>query len=181
MKICKNIMGDIGKSTKIWRLLCISFFTGLILSSCGVYTLKDVNFPPDIKTVKLNFFDNKSRYISPILAPRLNERLQQKIINQTPLKRSTSDEADYVISGWISDYYVTTSAIVNQQVATNNLNVNVHVILKNNKNQKEDEYDVNKAFPFSGNKSLQQVETELTDDIVRGMVDEIFNRLFSNW
>ena len=166
---------------KRWLVLlpCLMFL--FILSSCGVYTLKDVNFPPDIKTVKLNFFENKARFINPLLAPRLNERLQQKVINQTPLKRSTSDEADYVISGYISDYYPTTSAIVNQQVATNNLNVNVHITLKNNKTQKEEEYDVNKAFPFSGNKNLEQVGAELTDDIVRGVTDEIFNRLFSNW
>ncbi|MEO7310578.1 MAG: LPS assembly lipoprotein LptE [Chitinophagaceae bacterium] len=165
---------------------CMSYglaftFLLMLMSSCSIYKFKDTNFPPDIKTVKLNFFENKARYINPQLAPKLNERLQQKMISQTPLKRSTSDEADYVIIGWISDYYVTTAGVSNQQVSSSNLNVAIHVILKNNKTQKTDEYDVSKAFPFNGQKTLQEVENSLTDDIVKGISDEIFNRLFSNW
>ena len=152
-----------------------------LITSCGIYKFKDTNFPADIKTVKLNFFENKARYINPQLAPKLNEKLQQKIIGQTPLKRSNSDEADYVISGSISDYYVSIAGVSNGQGTSNNLNVGIHVILKNNKTQKQDEYDVTKSFPFSGQLSLQQIENSITDDIVKGISDEIFNRLFSNW
>jgi len=151
------------------------------LISCGIYKFKDASFPPDIKTIKLNFIDNKARYINAQLAPKLNERLQQKLISQTPLKRSTADDADYVISGQITDYSVSTSGVVNNQVSTNNLNVSIHIVLKDNKHQEEKEHDVTKSFPFPGQSSLQQVETTLTDEIVRGMSDEIFNRLFSNW
>ena len=151
------------------------------LNSCGIYKFTDTNFPADIKTVKLNFFENKARYINPQLAPKLNEKLQQKMISQTPLKRSTSDEADYVISGYISDYNVTTAGVSNRQVSTSNLNVGIHVTLKNNKTQEVKDVDVAKAFPFDGQRTLQEVESALTDDIVKGVCDEIFNRLFSNW
>ena len=172
---------SVGSGTQHTVCLIACALSILFISSCGIYKFKDTNFPPDIKTVKLNFFENKARYINPQLAPKLNEKLQQKIISQTPLIRSTSDEADYVISGSISDYYVSTAGVSNQQVSSSNLNVSIHVILKNNKTQKLDEYDVSKAFPFSGQRTLQEVENSLTDDIVRGVSDEIFNRLFSNW
>lgn len=150
------------------------------LISCGVYKFKDTNFPPDVKTIKLNFFENKARYINAQLAPKLNEKLQQKVISQTPLKRSTSDDADYVVSGYINEYSVTTSGVANKAVTTNNLNVGVHIVLKDNKHQADKEYDVTKAFPFSAELNLQAVENSLTDEIVRGISDEIFNRLFSD-
>lgn len=165
------------KNLPLILLACLS----LMLGSCGVYTFKDVSFPPDIKTAKLNFIENKSRYINPQLAPKLNEKLQQKLVSQTPLKRSSNDDADLVISGSITDYSVTTAGISGQQVSTNNLNVSIHITLKNNKAQTVEEYDVAKSFPFDGRSTLQQVENSLTDVIVKGMTEEIFNRLFSNW
>jgi Lipopolysaccharide-assembly len=162
----------------LYILACILLFSAV---SCGVYTFKDISIPPEIQTVKLNFFQNKARYINPQLAPKLNERFQQKIVTQTKLKRTTSDEADYVISGSISDYYVSTAGVSNQQVSTSNLNVGIHITLKNNKKPETKEYDVSKAFPFSGQKTLQEVENSITDEIVKGITDEIFNRLFSEW
>ncbi len=162
----------------LYLVVCTLLFSTV---SCGIYTFKDISIPPDIQTVKLNFFLNKARYINPQLAPKLNERFQQKIVTQTKLKRTTSDEADYVISGSISDYYVSTAGVSNQQVSTSNLNVGIHVTLKNNKKPDTKEYDISKSFPFSGQSTLQEVENSITDEIVKGITDEIFNRLFSEW
>lgn len=153
----------------------------LVVTSCKVYTFKDVSIPPDIKTVKLILIENRAPYINTQLAPRLNDRLQQKIVNQTRLSRTNNDEADYVISGYISDYSVSTSGISNQQASINRLNVGVHITLKNNKEQKTSDYDINKSFEFPATLTINQVESSLTDDIVKGVSDEIFNRLFSNW
>ena len=156
-------------------------FLFLLFTSCKVYTFKDVSIPPEIKTVKLILIENRATYINTQLASKLNDRLQQKIVNQTRLTRTNSDEADYVISGYISDYSVSTSGISGQQASINRLNVGVHITLKNNKEQKTSDYDVNKSFEFPATLTINQVENSLTDDIVRGMSDEIFNRLFSNW
>jgi hypothetical protein len=153
----------------------------LLFSACKVYTFKDVSIPPDIKTIKLAFIENKARYINPQLSPRLNDRLQQKVVGQTRLTRTTNDDADYVITGYISDYSVSLSGISGQQASTNRLTVGVHLVLKDNKNAKENPFDVSKSFEFPGSKTISQVESTLTDEIVRGVTDEIFNKLFSDW
>jgi hypothetical protein len=153
----------------------------LLLSSCGVYSFKDASIPPEIKTIKLAFIENKARYINAQLAPKLNDRLQQKVVGQTKLTRTNSDDADYVITGYISDYSVTTSGITNQQASINRLNVGIHLVLRDNKNTKETPLDVSKSFEFPSSQTINQVEQSLTDEIVRGMTDEVFNRLFSNW
>lgn len=153
----------------------------LVLSSCGIYTLRDVSIPPEIKTIKLNFIENKATYVNPQLSPRLTDRLQQKIVSQTRLNRTNEDGADWVVSGYVSEYRVTTSGISSQQASTNRLNVGVKLVLKDNVNQKSNNIDVTRSFEFPASQSLQQAETALGEDIVRGLTEEIFNRLFSNW
>ena len=156
-------------------------FLLLLLTSCGAYKFNDTSIPAEIKTIKLAYLDNKARYINAQLAPKLNDRLQQKIVSQTRLTRTNSDDADYVITGSIVDYTVTTSGIANQQASINRLNVGVHLVLKDNKNQKDNPVDVSKSFEFPSSQTISAVEQTLTDEIVRGMTDEIFNKLFSNW
>ncbi len=152
------------------------------VSSCGIYSFKDVSIDySKIKTIKIGFFDNKARYINPQLSPLLTDRVQQKIVSQTKLTRTNNDDANLQISGYISDYSVSTTAISSTQATGNRLNVGVHLIVKNTVDNKTDEYDINRNFDFSANLSLQQAEGQLQDEILRNLTDEIFNRIFSNW
>jgi hypothetical protein len=152
----------------------------LALSSC--YSFKDVSIPQEVKTVNVHFLENRARIVNPQLSPRLTEKLRQKVVNQTRLSQTNSEEAHYDISGQITDYYVTTSGISNQQAASNNLNVTVHIVFKNRLDDKKSfEADLTRNFPFSANISLSQAENSLTDQVVQNMTDEIFNRIFSNW
>jgi len=152
----------------------------LFLSSC--YSFKDVSVPADIKTFRVQYINNKARYVNPQLSPQLTERLRLKINSQTRLTNVQSDVADYDISGWVSDYSVTTSGVSNQQASINRLTVTIHVILKDNKDaSKSFEADVSRNFDFAATLSLNQAEAQLGDVIVKNMVDEMFNRIFSGW
>jgi Lipopolysaccharide-assembly len=145
------------------------------------FSTRDVSIPPEVKTVKVNYFENKARYVNPQLSPRLTDKLRQKIINQTRLSQ-TNNDAHYEVSGYISDYSVSTSGISNQQTSSNNLNVSVHVIFRNHLDEtKNFEADLTRNFPFSASLSLSQAEAQLNDQIINNVTDEIFNRIFSNW
>ena len=145
------------------------------------YSLKDVSIPPEVKTVKVNLFENRARYVNPQLTPRLTDKLRQKIVNQTRLSQ-TNNEAHYEISGTITDYSVSTSGISNQQSSSNNLNVTVHLVFVNRLDTKKNfEADITRNFPFSATLSLQQAEASLADQVINNLTDEIFNRIFSNW
>ena len=162
-----------------------SFFVilfSLLISSCGIYTLRDSSIDyKKFKTIKIGVFDNKARYVNPQLAPQLNDKLQQKIAGQTKLIRTNSDNADLQLEGYISSYDVTTAAITTQQSTTNRLTVGVHLIVKNLPDNKTDEFDVSRSFDFSANLSLDQAQASLMSDILKNITDEIFNHLFSNW
>ncbi len=153
----------------------------LLLASCKVYSFTSASIPPEVKTVKIGFIENKARYINPQLSARLTDKLQTKIVGQTRLTRTNSDDAHYQIRGYISDYNVSTAGISNQQAATNRLTVGVHLIFLNTLTAKTEEFDISRSFDFSANLSLPQAEGALTEDIVKNLTDEIFNRIFSNW
>lgn len=167
--------------------LKVVFICGALLlaaASCKVkYGLKDVSIPADIKTVKINFIENRARYVNPQLSPRLTDKLRQKVVGQTRLTqtRTENDNVDWEISGFITDYSFSTSAISNQQVANNRLTVSVHITLNDRKKDEVKDYDVTRSFEFKGSQSLQQVEASLGDEMIRTLTDEIFNKLFSNW
>lgn len=168
------------------KLLSIRIAIGLIatilLCSCGIYSFKDAVIPDNVKTIKIGFIENKARYVNPQLAPLLTDKLQQKILGQTKLTRTNSDDAHYQIYATITNYDPSqTVGVSERQASTNRLTVTVHVVLKKTLDNKEQEFDVSRNFDFSANLSLSQAEAQLMDDIVRNISDDIFNQIFSNW
>jgi outer membrane lipopolysaccharide assembly protein LptE/RlpB len=155
----------------------------MVFAACKVtYKFNDASIDPKVKTIKLGFIDNKAQYINPQLSPKLNDKLQQKITNQTKLTRVTNDDAHYVINGSITTYNGTqTVGISNRQASTNRLTVTIHIVFRKNLDNVTEEFDVSRSFDYSANLSFNTAEAQLLDEVVRNMVDEIFNRLFSNW
>lgn len=167
----------------VFAVLVISIlsFVSFSNSSCNIYKFRDISIPDSIKTVKVNFIENRAPYVNPQLSPRLTDKLRQKIVSQTRLSQTNNDNADWDVKGYISNYTSSTSGISQQQVATNRLTVTVHITLNDQKANKTQEYDVSRNFEYAASKSLTQAEAELTDEIIRGLTDDIFNRIFSNW
>lgn len=165
------------------------FIICLFLSSCRIYSFKDVSIPLQVKSIHLSYIENRARYVDPQLAPQLNDKLRQKIGSQASrLSQIESNDADYDVSGTITDYSVTTSGISNQQAASDRLSVTVHLIFKNHLDPTgktvapaDFEADVTRNFDFDANKTLTDAAPALLPTIVSNMTDEIFNKLFSNW
>jgi hypothetical protein len=150
-------------------------------SSCGVYRFSDASIPDSIKTVKINFFENKAPYINPQLSPKLTDKFRQKVLAQTRLTQTNNDNADWEISATITQYSFITSAIAGRQTATNRLSVGVQVTLYDRKTEETRKVDVTRSWEFQGTQTIQEAESNLGDELVRTLSDEIFNKVFSNW
>src|SRR5690606_24316505 len=124
---------------------------------------KDVALPPaEVKTFRVNYLENKARYVNPQLSPQITEKLKQKIIGNTRLRQTNDDDAHYDISGYVSDYSVTTTGITDNSAGTNRLNVSFHLIFKNTLDEKKNfEADLPVSFDFAASLSLAQAETSL--------------------
>lgn len=162
-------------------LMPLSFM--LLFSACKVsYRFNDAVIDPRYKTIKLGFIENKARYINPQLSPKLNDKLQQKITNQTKLTRVSNDDADYVISGAITNYDGTqTVGVSGRQASTNRLTISISIKLRRNIDNDSKDFVVSRSFDYSANLAFNTAEAQLLDEVVRNMVDEIFNSIFSDW
>ena len=179
-------MISMSKKAWVWitaiSLLAVAgvFFT----TGCGPYKFADVSLPDSIKTVKVNYIENRASYVNPQLSPTLTDKLRQKIVSQTKLTQVNADIADYNISGAITNYSVSTAGISQQQAATNRLTVTVSISItdKNNLPVKDKEnISISRTFDFSATLTLQQAEAAINDEMIRNLTDEIFNRIFSDW
>ena len=172
----------------LWSVVCGRILIGLILiglfnfATCK-YGFKDTApIPQEVKTFRVNYLENRARYVNGQLSPQLTEKLKQKILGNTRLRQTNDDNAHYDISGFVSDYSVTTSGISGNDAGTNRITVSFHVIFKNTLDDKKSfESDTNNSFDFPAAQSLAQAETNLMNDMTRNIVDAIFNKIFSNW
>ncbi|MEO5967993.1 MAG: LPS assembly lipoprotein LptE [Ferruginibacter sp.] len=167
-------------------IIRLSFFillAGTFTFSTCKYGFKDTApIPLEIKNFRVNYLENKAQYINTQLSPQLTERLKSKIISNTRLTQTNKDDADYDISGYVSQYYTTTVGIAGSNSNTNRLTVGFHLVFKNNLDEtKNFETDIMRTFDFSAQLSLNQAEASLNEEIVKNTVDEIFNKIFSNW
>lgn len=171
------------KYIKLTLILSLVFLT-FSFATCK-YSFKDsAPIPAEIKTFRVNLFQNKARYVNPTLAPQLTEKVKQKIISETRLRETNNDDANYDISGYVSDYSVTTSGVANQAAGTNRINVTFHLIFKNTVDPDPDksfETDLTSNYDFKASQTLQEAESGLMDNIIKTVTDGIFNKIFSNW
>src|ERR1700712_4088645 len=168
------------------RQMLILILIFISVNSCGVYSFKDVSIPPEVKSIHIGFIENRARYVDPQLSPQLTDKFKQKISSQTKLTQIQTDNADYDVSAYVSEYNVTTAGVANQTASINRLTVTVHLALKNRlADQKlgtpDFETDISRNFDFPATQSLTDAEASLTPQVVQQLTDDMFNRLFSNW
>ncbi|MEQ1678184.1 MAG: LptE family protein [Chitinophagaceae bacterium] len=166
-------------------LILLSAVLMVVLASntnCGVYRFNEAGSVPDsIKTVKVLYLENRAQYVNPQFSPKLTDKLRQKIVGQTKLSQTNGDNADWEISGYVREYTFSTSAISGQQASNNRLTVTVHITLNDRKSGATKEHDVTRSVEFPGNQTFQQAETSKMDELIRILIDDIFNKLFSDW
>jgi|SRR5579859_7328739 len=169
--------------------ICMIAGLCLGLSSCKVYSFKDVSIPAEVKSIHIAYIENRAPLVNPQLAPQLNSALRTKINNQASrLSQIQTSDADYDVSGWVSGYSYSTSGVSNQQASSNRLTVTVHIVFKNHLDPTgkkvapaDFEADVSRNFDFSAQTTITDAEPQLMPTIVSNLTDEIFNKLFSNW
>lgn len=155
----------------------------ILLGGCGIYSFSGASIDPGATTVNVKPFQNKAPYVNPTLAQTLTDGLRQKVTGQGGLAQVNSDEADYIFESTITDYSTSTVAVQNiEQPATARLTVSVKVVFTSNANPKNNfTQTFSRSEDFAANKSLQQVQGALVEEINKQLIDDIFNRAFVNW
>jgi hypothetical protein len=160
-------------------------FSLLVLASlqgCGVYSFTGASISPEVKTVSIKYFPNRSSLIQPALSQAFTEKLRDKFVSQTNLRQIT-ENGDLMFEGYISDYRTQPVAIQGTETAAlNRLTITVNVKFTNQKDEKQNfETNFSRYADYDSKKSLAEVEQTLIDEIDKQLVDDIFNKAVSNW
>ena len=162
------------------RLLLVLLLP-LIVSGCGVYSLSGASV--EGKTIHFGTLENRARNVVPILSPTLTDKIRNRILSQTGLTPVNTGETDYDLTGTITAYEFTVSAVQNTQIASQNrLTISINVVFKNRLNNKADfTQSFSRFADFPATQSPQQVEARLIEDIGTQLADDVFNKAFVNW
>ena len=154
----------------------------LYVQSCGIYSFTGTSIQPDVKSITINYFEYTAMKVNPSLSNTLTVALQDQYRKLTKLEM-VEERGDLEVSGFITSYEVTPTAVTSQEVAAQNrLTVTVKITFKNNKHEEEDFEKSFAAFQdYDSNLSLDAVEAQLVDEIVEILVEDIFNATVANW
>ena len=162
--------------------ISIYIFTSISLAACGIYSFTGASISADIETVSVDYFQNNASMVQPTLSNIMTERLKDQFISQTNLSL-TDAIGDLQFEGEITGYKVKPIAIqANETAAQNRLTISVKVTFTNNLDENQNySQSFSHYADFDSSQDLSSIETELIDQIVEVLSENIFNKAVANW
>ena len=170
-------------------------YLGLVLSalsiltySCKIgYSFTGASISPAVKTVSVDYFNNRARVVNPTLSQVFTEAMKDKFVNETGLSMAR-DQGDIEFSGEITGYDVRPLSIQQNGstgkdfASMNRLTITVKVIFTNNKDHQQDFNTTFSAYyDWESTQSINSVESAAIEVITTQLIDDIFNRSVANW
>lgn len=162
----------------------ISLMLIALASSCSIsYKLNGASIDyTTTKTISFEPFPIKAALVYAPLAVNFNDELTGKFASQTKLEQVRSD-GDLQISGAITGYGLSPQAVkADAYAAQTRLTIKVKVKFVNKKNSTEDfEQEFSAYRDFDATQLLTDVQDELCNEMVKELVEQIFNATVANW
>ena len=153
-------------------------------SSCTIsYKLNGASIDyTTTKTISFEAFPIKAPLVYAPLAVNFNDELTGKFASQTRLEQVRQD-GDLQISGAITGYSLSPQAVkADAYAAQTRLTIKVKVKFVNKKNPSEDfEQEFSAYRDFDATRLLTDVQDELCNEMIKELVEQIFNATVANW
>ncbi|MGB8359349.1 MAG: LptE family protein [Bacteroidales bacterium] len=165
--------------------IVLSLVLIFVAGSCGVkvsYKFTGASISPAVKTLSVATFQNRASLVQPGLTQKLTDALMDMCKSQTNLEMVTSG-GDVSFEGDITDYKTQPLTVSgNEQAAMNRFSISVRVRYVNNVDPDLSfEQTFTRYQDYDSALDLSAVETNLTDEILKMLIEDIFNRAFVNW
>jgi hypothetical protein len=169
--------------TSIIQLLFILATGVILLGGCKIkYSFTGASISSDVKTVSIQYFQNRANIVSTGLSQYITDALIDKVKAQTNLG-IVNGIGDVNFEGEITDYSSRPQSVgVDAQAASNRFTISVKVKFTNSV---QPNYSYEQTFSryedYDSNSDLSSVEKSLTEKIVDLLIEDIFNKAFVNW
>lgn len=156
----------------------------LLLSSCSVsykFNGSSINYDL-IKTIQFSDFPIRSSYVWMPMHAMFNNELQDTYMRQTKL-RQVRRGGDLQLSGEIVEYsQINKSVSASGYSSQVQLKMTVNVRFVNNKKHTDDfEQRFTATADYDSSQQLNAVQEELVTQMVKDIVDQIYNATVANW
>lgn len=162
----------------------IVFVAGIILFyGCKIsYSFSGASISPAVKTISIQYFQNRANLVQPGLSQYLTDALIDKCKAQTSLG-FTNGLGDVNFEGEITDYNTRPLTVAaDAQAATNRFTISVKVKFTNAvQPDLSFEQTFSRYEDYNSSSDLSAVEKDLSNKIVDLLVEDIFNKAFVNW
>ena len=164
---------------KSWILLPAVFSVALL---SGCYSFKGISIEPDVNTYYVGNFKNNAVNSPPVLPQTAAEALREKLRTETRLKQSNT-APDIEFKGTIVDFRVTSEAPKpGESTAINRLTIVTAIEYINKKKEKKGwKNNFSFFYDFPSNQSLSSVQDDAVTSILDQMMEDIFNKAFTDW
>lgn len=156
----------------------------VLLSACTVsYKFNGASINYDIvKTITIANFPNRAVYQWGPMESMFNNALSDIYANQTKLQQVTRG-GDLILSGEIVSYDQVNKSISSDGYSSMmQLKMTVKVNFENTTNHSEDfERQFTASREFDASQQLDSVQEELVTQIIKEIVEQIFNATVANW
>jgi hypothetical protein len=134
------------------------------------------------KTISISDFPNQAPLVSPPLSQKFTEDLKDQYIRRTKLQL-VSTSGDFDLEGEITGYDLAPMAIKEDDYSSRTkLTMTVRVRFANRANPDKDfEQSFSAYREFDSNRMLQDVQDELNEELVKEIIDQIFNITVADW
>ena len=134
------------------------------------------------KTIQISDFPIRATYVWSPMMSIFNNELKDRFAAQTRLEQVRKN-GDLSIDGEITQYNQRNKSVSSEGYSEQTeLSMTVHVRFTNNVNHQEDfERDFTATSSYSTTVSLNSVQEGLVTDMVKEIVDQIFNATVANW
>ena len=167
---------------KIFNMVVVASIAALFAACTVSYSFSGAKVSAGASTFSVEYFENRANIVQPTLSQELTDGLIDQVKRQTPLEYST-DPGDVTFSGEITEYSnrpLTASAA--SQAATNRFTITITVVHENMiEPDKSFEQSFSRFEDYSSNLDFSSVEAELSESIVKLLIEDIFNRAFVTW
>ena len=172
---------------KLFLFIVLSF----LLASCwpsSVSFMDKGSMPPEWKTFTLKTLDNNAPNTPLSYPAQLSEAVKDGVQNNTRLLITNNiDDSSIDIEGVINSYNVSPIALQNDETGTQNaaqnrltISVNFDIYIKVPE-PSEMRMTSTRFVDYSSDQDLSNVESQLLDEINTQVVQDVINKLLSNW
>lgn len=181
IKFFKLIKQQVQSKHLVIALLSI---TSVVFTACKVsYKFNGASIDYNkVHTIQIADFPIRSAYVWGPMAPMFNNALKDVYANHTKLQQ-VKREGDLKVEGEITNYQQRNKSVTSEgHSAQTELSITVNVRFTNTSNHKEDfERQFTATSSYETTKSLQSVQQQLVEEMIKDLTDQIFNATVANW